>query len=232
MPTPPTSTSAVIHLLKHPNIREPSRQSYLAQSHATYHALKNHVATTLSVPPSTVFVHKTPNGKPSLHWHPKTPQPIAATHISVSHCHRFSAWTIQPSPCALDLELIVPRRQQSALTARLFLAIARHPSTDAYVVDQLHQHWQTLDPEKQCLTFYSLWTFAECWCKWHGQTLWQIFRKGMPFPWPNINAMQQNATPTSLMTDSGPVFVKFYRPTDKHVLCSLSISQYTHLQTS
>lgn len=227
-----TAEPTTIHLRKHHQHAASTRDAYLTQSSATYLALKNHVAAQLCVPVDTIFVHKTPHGKPSLHWNPDQPHPIPGFHISLSHCPQLSAWTVQSQPCAVDLEATTPRRQQPALMQRLLQAIARHPSTPAASPDQYYQSWQRLHTVAQRLVFYHLWTYAECWCKWHGHTLWQTLHNGLPFPWPNISALQQTVHSTPLLTTTGSAHVTFYHPTAQHVLCCISLHTHTHLQLS
>lgn len=167
------------------------RQSNADHSLIIYEAVKSWVAEQYNLDSASIEIIKTDNGKPEVYVSEHgTITRLGNCYISISHCPRLSVWTVQDRPCAIDIECLRPRRYLDRLVQRLIHAIDwKDPLSIPLSDTELYDAWLQLDTDEQLTGFYALWTFAEAWCKWHGQTLWHTFDNGIPFPWPSWQAL-------------------------------------------
>lgn len=187
-------------------------------STTVYAHIAQHIAKQYHIPASSIHIIKTPQGKPQVFiTQDAGHSPLAHCYISISHAYHQSVWMVATTPCALDLEYLQPRRHLSQLVARLCASIhAHHPLSRLDHPEQLFHQWQQLAPCLQQHCFYAFWTFAEAWCKWHGNTLWQTFQQGLPFPWPSWQALAQCRE-----QPLGPLMHLSFTPTHTYLLAVL-----------
>lgn len=136
----------------HPNeiqlafrLRDPQKQR---RRLAAYRFVRKTLADRLAKDPSSLKIRRDAMGKPYLEGHP--------LHFNLSHSGHLAALALcKDHPVGIDLELLSPARDLSALVARYFSAAEQRA-------------WEALPERAQIYGFYKCWTRKEAYLKARG----------------------------------------------------------------